>query len=188
MTDRSRGAASEVEEMARRLAEVQAEFDAAPAHPAEYAVPVTLPERRPFRVIVATDWSSATVPYAVLRAYAQLIPVEAPVTLVFAVPHEVTETDLTALTAIYEGLGLSDTAPLGLESFDEAATTSAHAVIVPPTDPDALAVEIAECITTLATLAILVRDPDRLAAEPEPVDADNPALRARLEAFSHGAQ
>lgn len=181
MTDqRSRGAASEVAEMARRLAEVQAEFDAADQDDLRAGGM----DRAPFRVVVATDWASATVPYTVLRAFADLIPVDAPVTLVFAVPHDVTEVDLAALTTIYEGLGLEDTAPLGLESFDEVAGKSAYAVIVPPADPDALAVEVAACITTIAQLALLVRDPDRLAAEPEPFDIDNPALRARLAGFA----
>ena len=137
----------------------------------------------PFRVVVATDWSSATVPLAILKAFADIIPEDAPVHLIFAVPHEVTEEDAACATVLLEGIGSERTAPISVESFDEAAQDSCYAAVVPAGDHDALVMELAAAITTMHHLATLVTNQERLEQEPAPLPGPNEGLRRRLCSF-----
>ncbi len=141
-------------------------------------------QQRRFRVVVATDWSSASVPFAVLRGYSQIIPADAPVDLVFAVPHEVTQADLAAVTTLCEELGEdAQIAGLGLEHFPGAAGHHAYAAVIPNGDPGAVVMELAAFFSRLHELALLVSDPGRLAAQPVPEDGYNAGLDRRLTAY-----
>lgn len=143
---------------------------------------------RRFRVVVATDWSSAAVPFAVLQAFSQIIPVDAPVDLVFAVPHEAAESDLAALASIYEGLSEGTrVAGLLLESFSDAVEKHAYAVVVPSQDPDITVMELTHFLVTLHQLAVVVSDPEKLAKEPAPIDRQNAGLARRFAAFEASA-
>lgn len=180
LSDR-KGAATEVNEIMAQIAAIDAEFAAT-----AQAQPVIGSEAHLFRVLVATDWSSATLPLAVLKAYAEMLPVDAPTSLVFAVPHEPNSSDLEAVRVLVEeGLGQgADTAALALESFSEAAAKSCYAAIIPNGNSDALLMELSQFLVTLHHLASLASDPRRLAEEPAAVDGPNFGLARRLDAFA----
>lgn len=177
-----KGAAAQVNEIMAQLAALDAEFEASDSSQMVPSQPV-------FRVLVATDWSSATVPLAALRVYAELFALNAPTALVFAVPHEPTQADLDAVTVLVrDGLGPDvDTAGLAVESFAEASVKSSYAAIVPNGDGDALLMELTQFLINLHTLSNLVRDPARLAEEPSPIDSPNFGLARRFEAFEADA-
>lgn len=140
--------------------------------------------RKRFRFVLATDWSSATLPLTVLKAYAQMFPTDAPVDLVFAVPEEPTQADLLAVQTIFEGLGEgADTSGLLLESFSEASQKACYGAVIPTGDQEALMVELGAALTAMHHLSLTVRDADKLAEEPQPVDGFNAGLAARLTGF-----
>lgn len=173
------GAASQVDEIAALIAELDADL-------ATEAVDTPGVKSSPprFRLVVATDWSSAVVPLAVLRGYAHMLQPGAPTQLVFAVPHDPSEADLAAVRVLFEGLGdVNDTADLTIESFDEAANHSCYAAIVPQGDADALVMELTQFFVTMHQLAYLVTDSERLAVEPHPSDGPNVGLRRRLAEY-----
>ncbi len=149
-------------------------------------VPPELQEltRPHFRVLVATDWSSATVPLALLRAFAEIIPADAPVDLVFAVPHEPTQADVTCVEALLEGLDAqARPGRLLVESFAEAADKSCYGAIVPSGSADFMITEVAAAVVALHQLATLVTHSRALADSPGPVDGPNAGLRRRFDAF-----
>ncbi|MCB1301266.1 MAG: hypothetical protein M9891_00435 [Austwickia sp.] len=153
----------------------------APAEPAAEPIPDATTSR--FRVLVATDWSSATVPLAILRAYAQMIPADAPVDLVFAVPRDVTDEDGECARVLLESLGDVETAGVTIESFAEAQRMSCYAAVVPQGNGDAVITEVATTLATLHHLADMVRDPERLGQEPAPSGGPNDGLSRRLAAY-----
>lgn len=150
--------------------------------------PVAAAGDKTFRLVVATDWSSATLPLAVLQAYAGMFSPEAPTELVFAVPHEPSASDLGAVQVLFEGLeGIENTAPLQIEEFGEASSKPCYAAIVPSGDADALFMELAVFFTQMHRVAEVVADKDKLAQEPAPQQGHNAALARRLETF-HAAR
>lgn len=173
-------------------ADIAAQIREVPAVPTPVSAPTSLAPRagvKPssttgrFRVVVATDWSSATIPMAVLRAYAEIIPTTAPVDLVFAVDHDPSEEDAACVKVLLEGIQDVDTAGLTVESFAEVARKSCYAAVVPNGDANALIMELSRAIVTLHHLADVVRDERRLGKEPTPVDGPNAGLQRRLAAF-----
>lgn len=148
------------------------------------AVPDTITQKT-FRMVVATDWSSATVPLAVLRAYSTMFNSDAPVELVFAVPQEPTQNDLGAVKVLFEGLeGVENTAALQIEAFSEVTSNACYAAIVPSGDPEALIMELSVFFTQMHHLADLVRDQEKLREEPTPVAGFNTGLSHRLAEFA----
>ncbi len=108
------------------------------------------------RVVVATDWSSATIPLAVLRGFAAIIPAAAPVDLVFAVPHTPSTTDVECVHALLEGLD-SETEMAGVlvESFDEVSAKPCRAAVIPTGDEDAVVMQLTDTLIELHKLVAL---------------------------------
>lgn len=151
-------------------------------------VPDTITDKT-FRIVVATDWSSATVPLAVLRGYAAMFNADAPVELVFAVPHEPTQNDLEAVKVLFEGLEeVENTAALQIEAFSEVTSKACYAAIVPSADPEALIMELSVFFTQMHHLADLARDQAKLREEPAPSAGFNTGLSRRLTEFAGAAQ
>lgn len=145
--------------------------------------------REPFRLVCATDWSSATVPFTLLTAYADILPPSAPTQLVFALPRNVVDDDALCLAVLREGMEMGrPIPPVSIESFDEVANRSCYAAVIPTGDPDELLTEMAAMIVTMHQLARTVSDPGRLAAEPVPTVGPNAPLGRRLTAFASQAR
>lgn len=142
------------------------------------------PEKR-FRLLVATDWSSATVPLAVLKAYHEMIPADAPVDLVFSLPHQPGAADVDCLEVLLNGVGAEgDSAGLLLESHDESAAKSCFGAVIPNGNRDAVTMQLVQLLTAMHHLADLVRSAERLAKEPAPVDGFNAGLQGRLSSYA----
>lgn len=142
------------------------------------------PVPRHFRVVVATDWCAATVPFLLLQAFARIIPADAPVDLVFAVPREPTRRDLAAAKLLRQSLGPGARhAGITIESFDDAVMRHSCASVVPMGDHDLLMRDMVTAVTVLHELAATCADLDILAAHPAPADGPNNRLRRRLDAY-----
>ncbi|WP_116115112.1 hypothetical protein [Austwickia chelonae] len=161
--------------LARKIEDLSFELPTAPA------------QIRPLRLVVATDWSSATLPFAVLRGYREMIPTDAPVELVFAVANDPTDVDSSAVTAIIGAMGgQTEMAGLRVESFAEVSSKACFGAIVPDGDPEALLVELGHFMTVLHHLSVIVRDPELLSQQQVPFDGPNLGLAARLTRFVPG--
>lgn len=143
------------------------------------------PVPRHFRVVVATDWNTATVPFLLLQAFARIVPPEAPVDLVFAVPHQPTERDLAAAKLLRDSLAPGTRhAGIIIESFDIACERHACASVVPMGDADLLMRDVVTAVTVMHDLAELSGDLERLDAQPAPADGENKRLRRRFDAYA----
>ncbi|WP_168582438.1 histidine kinase [Gephyromycinifex aptenodytis] len=134
------------------------------------------------RFVVATDWSSAAGPLAVLRAYQAAFGSAAPVELCFAVPNEPGEQDEACVQVLLEGLRESGgVGRVRVESFEEASAQAYDAAVVPGADPELLLSEVAGVITRMFDVS------RRMGAEGQaPADAgqgDPAALATRLQNF-----
>ncbi len=159
----------------------------APARSAPHAGEEVIP--RHYRVVVATDWTAATVPFLVLRAFTRILPPHAPVDLVFAVPHIPTRRDLAAAALLRDSLEPGTRhAGITIESFEDACGKHACASVVPTGDPDILLRDVVTAITVLHDLARLTGDRPASGAGPVPADGPNPRLRRRLDAFLAAGQ
>lgn len=142
------------------------------------------PVPRHFRVVVATDWNTATVPFLLLQAFARIVPAGAPVDLVFAVPDQPGERDLAAAKLLRDSLAPGTRhAGISIESFDTACELHACASVVPMGDPDLLMRDVVTAITVMHDLAELSLDLERLDAQPAPADGPNNRLRRRFDAY-----
>ncbi len=135
------------------------------------------------RLVVATDWSTLSVPLATLSAYAHMVPPHAPVDLVFAVPHLPGPRDEDNVRSLLHAID-DRSAPAGLrvESFEEAAEAACFAAVVPAGDPDLLVVELSTALMAMHALARWADAP--LKRGLSETFLERPALlRARLERF-----
>lgn len=90
------------------------------------------------RLVVAADWGKAAMPVTALRAFRTLVPLNAPIELVFAVPHEPTETDAACVNVLVEELGAGgDLTGLDLQSFDVVGQEPYDAALVATGDYEA---------------------------------------------------
>lgn len=139
---------------------------------------------RRFRVVVATDWAAATVPFLMLQAYARIIPADAPVDLVFAVPTAPTPRDLAAARLLRQSLAPGARhAGVTIESFDDVVMRHACASVIPMGDAALLMRDVVTAVTVLHELAATCADLDALEAHPAPADGPNNRLRRRLDAY-----
>lgn len=140
----------------------------------------------PARLIVATDWSKAAAPLAVLRAFRSIIAAPMPVQLAFAVPHEPSEADAQCVQVLLEGLGqaeegAADTlAGLEVVSFEEAAAQPYDSAVVPTGDPEELLTQVAGFIVRMHDLT---RRLDRAVSDDTVNRGDGQALKDRLARF-----
>lgn len=149
----------------------------------EHAEAVEVPSSEAARFVVATDWTHAAAPLAVLRAYLAVFPADAPVELCFAVPHEPSEQDAECVRVLVEGVG--DEAALGalaVESFDEVVHSPYDSAAVPAGDDDLLLTEVASLITRMFDISrrLLANNGAATGAN----QGDLAALRRRLGAFA----
>lgn len=153
--------------------------------------PSPVPEvvQRPVRLVVATDWSDAAAPLAVLGAYRAIVPRDYPVQLVFALPHELGADDAECVHVLLEGVGsVGDMSGLELMSFDEVREDAYDTAVVPTGDARLLMTEVAGLIVRMHDL---IRRMDRARDEGRSVSEDvtmnagsQPRLRDRLSQFS----
>ncbi len=142
------------------------------------------PVPRHFRIVVATDWNSATVPFLLLQAFVRIVPPGSPIDLVFAVPSMPGDRDLTAAKLLRDSLAPGTRhAGITIESFEMAAERHACAAVVPMGDPDLLMRDVVTAVTVMHDLAELSLDLERLDAEPAPADGPNARLRRRFNAY-----
>lgn len=113
-----------------------------------------LQESSPSRLVVATDWSQAAVPFAILQAWARALPSDAPAELVFTVPHEPSEEDLAAVQVLLEEIEAEhDLAPVSVESFRETVGQPFDLSVVPLGSADVVLIEVSEAISRMYAIA-----------------------------------
>lgn len=106
------------------------------------------------RFVVATDWSSAAVPLAMLRAFRAIVPRTVPVRLVFAVPHEPSPEDAACVHVLLEGIGSDgNLSGLEIESFNEAASTPYDTAVVADGIVDSLVTQVVSTILRMQDVA-----------------------------------
>ncbi|MBO3152404.1 hypothetical protein GZ204_08050, partial [Dermatophilus congolensis] len=114
---------------------------------------------RHYRIVVATDWHAATVPYLILHAFTRIVPPQAPIDLVFTLPHTPTRRDHTAARLLLQSLAPNTPhAGILIESFDTTATKHAIASIIPTGDPELLLRDLALAITACHELTLTCTD------------------------------
>lgn len=143
----------------------------------------------PVRLVVATDWSDAAAPLAVLKAFRAIVPLDYPMQLVFAVPHEPGVVDADCVHALLEGAAsIGEMRGLELQSFDEVADKVYDAAVVPTDDPRLLVTEVAGLIVRMHDLVRRMeraRDERRSPSEDVTMNAGSRSrLRERLSQFS----
>lgn len=107
-----------------------------------------------FRVVLWIDWSSATVPFAILRAFPRFFGAQAPVKLVFALPNEPTENDyecLRALTGSVKGVSQES---IILEARVLAQQLPAEIVLMLTQEKDLNTLSVAEFFVELHELSM----------------------------------
>ena len=113
-----------------------------------------LQESSPSRLVVATDWSQAAVPFAILQAWARALPSDAPAELVFTVPHEPSEEDLATVQVLLEEIEtVHDLAPVSVESFRETVGQPFDLSVVPLGSADVVLIEVSEAISRMYAIA-----------------------------------
>lgn len=107
----------------------------------------------PARLIVATDWSQGAMPLTALRAFRTLVPSNAPIHLIFAVPHEPTPADAACVEILADevggGVGLAN---LDVQSFEEVLEQPYDSALVPVKDPEANLVQLGGFILRMRDL------------------------------------
>lgn len=153
--------------------------------------PTHAPEvpQHPVRLMVATDWSDAAVPLAVLRAFRSIVPRDYPVQLAFALPHEPSASDADCVHVLLEGAdSAGDICGIELLSFDEAAESPYDAAVVPTGDSRLLVTEVSGLVVRMHDLIRRMeraRDEGRSVFEDVTLNAGSrPRLRERLSHFS----
>lgn len=145
--------------------------------------------RCPVRLVVATDWSNAAAPLAVLKAFRVIAPRDSPLQLAFAVPHTPGVEDAECVHALLEGADAAGELD-GIEvlPFDEVVEQPYDAAVVPTGEPDLLLTEVAGLIVRMYDIVRRMeraRDEGRLLGEDVTVNVGSrPRLRRRLESFS----
>lgn len=170
-------AKDDIADLMKRLTEPVAQgFDAVPS-------PVV-------RLVVATDWTDASVPLTVLKAFRVIVPTSMPVQLAFAVPHEPTEADAERVGIIAAGAagGGEDHGLRGLEilSFDQASSEPYDAAVVPNGSAAELIAQVGGIIVRMHDVTRKLEDSRRLIpiADDPTLNAGEPdVLRRRLAAF-----
>ena len=113
-----------------------------------------LQESSPSRIVVATDWSQAAVPFAILQAWARALPSDAPAELVFTVPHEPSEEDLATVQVLLEEIEtVHDLAPVSVESFRETVGQPFDLSVVPLGSAGVVLIEVSEAISRMYAIA-----------------------------------
>lgn len=141
------------------------------------------------RFIVATDWSSAVVPLAMLKAFRVIVPAEFPVQLVFAVPHEPTPDDAECVHVLLEGAGSAgDMTGIEVLSFAQAGQAPYDAAVIPAGDVDQVIMEVAGVISRMHDTVRRIegaRKQGRSVADDPTLNVGSLAkLRERLEVFA----
>ncbi len=137
------------------------------------------------RVVVATDWQSATVPLAAMRAFAAIVPSGAPIDLVLSVPHEPGENDRECVGVLVEAVEPAGAlGGLSVESFAETAGQPCFAALIPNGDADQVITEVASFVVTLHRLAEMVELPNWREMLPAPTTGHNAGLARRLSGFT----
>lgn len=89
------------------------------------------------RLIVATDWAKGAMPLTALRAFRTLVPTNAPIQLVFAVPHKPSEIDAACIEVLVDEVGgAAGLTNLDVASFDAAVAQRYDTALVPTEDPE----------------------------------------------------
>ncbi len=137
------------------------------------------------RLVVATDWSTLSVPLATLSAYAHMVPPAAPVDLVFAVPHLPGPRDEDNVLSLLHAID-DRCAPAGVrvESFEEAADAACFAAVVPAGDPDLLVVELSTALMAMHALALWTAGAKGSKPLPETFLERPVTLRSRLDRYA----
>lgn len=113
-----------------------------------------LQDSSPTRIVVATDWSQAAVPFVVLQAWARALPPDAAAELVFTVPHEPGEQDLATIQVILEEIQVErDLAPITVESFRETVGQPFDLSVVPLGSEQVVLIEVADAIARMYEVA-----------------------------------
>lgn len=108
----------------------------------------------PARFVVATNWSAAAVPLAVLKAYQAAFAPDSGAELCFATPHEPGEADAECVRVLIDGVGGGGAlAAVTVESFDEAVGKAYDAACVPSGDGEMLISEVAGLIIRMFDVA-----------------------------------
>lgn len=137
------------------------------------------------RLVVATDWSRGAMPLTALRAFRTLVPSQAPIELVFAVPHAPTPADAACIQILAEevggDLGLSGLDVLG---FDEVSQQPYDSALVPVADPEENLAALGSFVLRMADLARTHARSDAFALSGATANpGSREALRSRLDAF-----
>ena len=135
------------------------------------------------RFVVATDWSQAAAPFAVLKAYRAAFAPDDAVELCLATPHEPGAVDAECARSLLESVGGDAVCgPVTVESFDEVVTTAYDSAVVPTGDAGLLIMEVAGIVSRMFDVS------RRAAAGEVRINGGNPgsrdALRERLQAFT----
>lgn len=144
-----------------------------------------LGDEAPVRLLVATDWSDAAVPLALLKAFRAIVHPDSPLQLTFAVPHEPAASDAECVHVLTEGAGQpGELRGLEVVSFDQALGEPYDCAVVPTGDASLL-------ITEVAGMVVRMHDLERRQQSEEHTAPGNPgdagALRRRLNAFAAGS-
>lgn len=145
--------------------------------------------QHPVRLVVATDWSDAAAPLAVLRAFRSIVPRGYPVQVVFAVPHTPCDGDVECVRVLLEGAdSVGEMDGLELLSFDEVVEEAYDAAVVPTGDSRLLVTEVAGLIVRMHDVIRRIeraREEARSVVEDVTMNAGSrPRLRDRLSQFS----
>ena len=113
-----------------------------------------LRDSSPARIVVATDWTHAAVPFVVLQAWAKALPADAAAELVFTVPHDPGDEDLAAVQVLLEEIEAEhDLAPVSVESFRETVGQPFDLSVVPLGSADVVLIEVSEAISRMYAIA-----------------------------------
>lgn len=136
-----------------------------------------------YRVVLATDWSNVTLPVTVLRAYATIVPPDAPVTLVVTLPHDPSVRDTARLDLLLTEVAAGAGVRVVLESFQQTRVRPALIAFVPGGDEHVLISELGRGLTALHHLSVHVRTPGAVHASPPPRRGTMRGLPDRLDQY-----
>lgn len=133
------------------------------------------------RIVVATDWSSAAVSLTILRAYRDIVPPGAPITLVFAVPHEPGPRDAECVQVLLDGVGRpGDLSGLDIASFEDASGAAYDTAVVPDGDHESTLAQVGGAITRMHDLVRRLEATSNAATNP----GDPLTLSHRFKSFA----
>lgn len=145
----------------------------------------------PVRFVVATDWSDAAAPLALLKAFRVILRPGIGAELVFAVPHDPTEADAACINVLVEGAGADgDVRDLDVASFEQVVGHPYDTALVPDGDASRLLTQVAGMIVRMHDVARRLEAAELGSASLQDSvfnAGDAAALQDRLAAFVPGA-